>query len=699
MPPAGMLSELSASMNIPTLREWLYSAKALIAALLALYIALALPLDNPYWAMASVYVVSHPLSGATRSKALFRALGTLLGAAAAVVMVPPFAHQPVMQSLVISLWVGVLLFLSLLDRTPRSYIFMLAAYTVPLIALPQVEHPGAIFDAALARSEEILLGIACAAVVNAVLFPSRIGPVIAARMDALLGDARAWIAGSLNPQQFGEAAPRTLHKLLGDVMALDGMIMQLSYDSASHLPARHAREFRARMAMLLPQLSSLIDPLHRLHSELGQLPAELSELLARLEAWLQSGDAEGGRQLREHSLRLETWLSDSHPPQALLIGSALRQLRQLLVLWQDCLNLRQSFAEDHPEQPPTLHYKVRQLIGGPRYYDYGLLAFSAASVGLSVFVACLLWIAVGWDYGFSGIFLVAVASCFFAAQDNPAPFIKTFLNWTLISTVAAGVYLFGLLPNIHDFGMLAIALALPLLLAGTLSGRPQFTVAVMLFAVQTISTITIQDAYKANFPLFADVALSNILGLVFAIVWARVSKPFGAEWAARRLARSTWRDLADLAQSEREHDHDRVAARMLDRTSQLVPRLTLVSDPRLALTDLTRDLRVCFRLLDLQRSLPVAIRRQVSPVLQEVHDYFQGCADARHQLPPPERLRARLDASLAALLALPGGAAHKTVEALAGLHMALFPEQPRRPVADDATGAPLLAPALAGKPA
>jgi len=90
-------------MNMPTWREWLFSAKALIAALLALYIALAIPLENPYWAMASVYVVSHPLSGATRSKAIYRALGTLLGAAASVVLLPTFAQQPVMLSLAISL--------------------------------------------------------------------------------------------------------------------------------------------------------------------------------------------------------------------------------------------------------------------------------------------------------------------------------------------------------------------------------------------------------------------------------------------------------------------------------------------------------------------------------------------------------------------------------------------------------------------
>nr|WP_263481120.1 FUSC family protein [Stutzerimonas kunmingensis] len=187
------------SMNMPTWREWLFSAKALIAALLALYIALAIPLENPYWAMASVYVVSHPLSGATRSKAIYRALGTLLGAAASVVLLPTFAQQPVMLSLAISLWIGALLFLSLLDRSPRSYIFLLAAYTVPLISLAEVNHPATIFDVALARSEEILLGIVCASVVNAVLFPSRIAPTLAAKMHLLLRDGRGAVSRMLNP--------------------------------------------------------------------------------------------------------------------------------------------------------------------------------------------------------------------------------------------------------------------------------------------------------------------------------------------------------------------------------------------------------------------------------------------------------------------------------------------------------------------
>lgn len=677
-------------MNIPTWREWLYSAKSLIAALLALYIALAIPLDNPYWAMASVYIVAHPLSGATRSKAIYRSLGTLLGAAASVALMPLFVHQPVMQSLVIALWVGLLLYLSLLDRTPRSYIFMLSAYTVPLISLSQVNQPEAIFDVALARFEEITLGILCAAVVNAVVFPSKVAPVLGARMDTLLGDARKWIASILAPQSLGDS--RALNKLLADVMLLDGMILHLSYDSASHLAARHAREFRARMAMLAPQVVSLADPLGKLREEFGELPQELAELLVRLEQWLQ-GDAEeqAARRLREHSQHLETWLCDTHPAQALLIGSALGRLRDLILLWQDCLNLRQSFASGQGE--PQLGYKVNQLLGGPRHYDHLLLAFSAGSVGLSVFVACLIWMSLGWDYGFSGIFLAAVVGCFFATQDNPAPFIRSFLFWTVVSTVAAGIYLFGLMPFIHDFGMLATALAVPLLLVGTLGGRPQFSAAVMLFAVQTISTITIQDSYKADFPLFADLAVSNVLGLVFALVWARVTKPFGAEWAARRLARSTWSDLAELAMAG-GRDPMRTAAQMIDRTNQLLPRLSQVRDPRLALTDASRDLRICFRLLELQqRRLPAPLRRLVRPVQEAVRDYYLACVRARHQLPPPDSLLERLDDCLGQL-PLTSGRALKTAQTLTGLRLALFPQQPRQPAA--APVPPPHGPVLAG---
>ncbi|WP_313487867.1 FUSC family protein [Stutzerimonas kunmingensis] len=661
-------------MNMPNWREWLFSAKALITALLALYIALAMPLENPYWAMASVYVVSHPLSGATRSKAIYRALGTLLGAAASVVLLPTFAQQPVMLSLAISLWIGALLFLSLLDRSPRSYIFLLAAYTVPLISLAEVNHPSTIFDVALARSEEILLGIVCASVVNAVLFPSRIAPTLAAKMHLLLRDGRGAVSRMLNTQHLGEADQHALNALLVDVMGLDAMISHLSHDSSSYLSTVHAREFRARMAMLMPQLISTADSRHRLQAELQGLLPELVDYLQQVDRWIQS-DAEAGHgeHLRDRSLQLAAWLGDSHPAHALEIDSGLRQLRALIDLWQDCLDLYQQFHEGHPEAAPALRYHVQQLVGGPRHYDYGLLAFTAASVALSVFCLSMLWFVSGWEHGYSGVFIAAVAGCFFASQDNPAPFIKSFLVATLISSTAAGVYLFALMPNVHDFGSLAILLALPLLLLGTLAGRPQHAGTVIVIAVQTISNITLQDSYRADFQLFADIALSTALGVLFAFVWARLTRPFGTLWAARRLVRHGWLSLAALADLRRWRNEADDASSFIDRIAQLLPRLAQLDDDRLALNDATRELRVGFRLLELRELRPApAIEQKLEPVLGMIRAHFLACATARSQLPAPEPLHDALEAALQDLQRDASPIAHQAAQVVHGLRLALF---------------------------
>ena len=144
-------------MTFPAWRDWLFSLKAFIAAMLALGIALKFGMPRPYWAMTAVYVVANPLMGATVSKAFDRMFGTVLGAAGAVVLVPPLVNAPELLMLAVAFWTGTLLFIALHDRTPRNYVFLLAGYTLPLLALPNVDAPGTIFDVAVARSEEIIL--------------------------------------------------------------------------------------------------------------------------------------------------------------------------------------------------------------------------------------------------------------------------------------------------------------------------------------------------------------------------------------------------------------------------------------------------------------------------------------------------------------------------------------------------------------
>lgn len=183
-------------ISMPSRSDWLFSLRTFAAAILSLYIALRLGLSRPSWAMGTVYIVSHPLIGATRSKSAYRVGGTLLGAGGAIFFLPPLVNAPLLLSLVVAMWSGFFLFLTMLDRTPRSYMWRLPAYSMPLIALSAVNVPEQVFDIAMARSEEIVLGIVCASVVSALVLPSRVSGVLVLRIDGWLKDAATWAGSS-----------------------------------------------------------------------------------------------------------------------------------------------------------------------------------------------------------------------------------------------------------------------------------------------------------------------------------------------------------------------------------------------------------------------------------------------------------------------------------------------------------------------
>ena len=61
----------------------LFSVKCFVAAMLAYYVALSIGLPRPYWAVTTSYIVAQPLAGAVLSKAVFRLIGTIVGATVA----------------------------------------------------------------------------------------------------------------------------------------------------------------------------------------------------------------------------------------------------------------------------------------------------------------------------------------------------------------------------------------------------------------------------------------------------------------------------------------------------------------------------------------------------------------------------------------------------------------------------------------
>ncbi|MEE1921509.1 FUSC family protein [Pseudomonas sp. 148P] len=666
--------------SMPPARDWFYGVRTFAASMIALYIALLLQLPRPYWAMATVYIVSSPFVGPTSSKALYRALGTLLGAAGAIFLVPMLVQAPVLLTLAVALWTATLLFLSLHLRTANSYTLMLAGYTLPMIALPVVDNPLAVFDIASSRAQEICLGIVCAAVVGAIFWPRRLTPVFVGATGSWFAEAMRYSDTFLARNASADTVGSLRASMVTTFNSLEMMIGQLSHEGARPQTVKNASELRGRMIHLLPVIDALDDALLALEGRAPRQAEAIKDLLEQCRQWLQSTaeDASVARwsALREQLERLQPSVADLDERPGLLLSNALYRLGEWIDLWQDCCSLKHAIAREDlsPWRAVYRHWRLGRLTP---FFDRGLMLYSVFSTFSAIVVAITLWILTGWADGASAVILAAVACSFFAAMDDPAPQIYRFFFWTTLSVVFASLYLFLVLPNLHDFPMLVLAFAVPFICVGTLTVQPRFYLGTLLTIVNTASFISIQGAYDADFLAFINANIAGPVGLLFAFIWTLVMRPFGVELAARRLTRFSWRDIVGMTQPATLAEHRHLGVQMLDRLMQHLPRLSQTGqDSGSAL----RDLRVGLNLLDLLAYLPRAAaqpRAALEKVIEEVGGHFQACLDAGERLHAPPALLGNMELARRALnlevMDGHGDARLHLLHALSGLRLALLP--------------------------
>ncbi|WP_110971707.1 FUSC family protein [Pseudomonas huaxiensis] len=690
--------------SMPPARDWFYGVRTFAASMIALYIALLLQLPRPYWAMATVYIVSSPFVGPTSSKALYRAVGTLIGAAGAVFLVPMLVQAPVLLTIAVALWTATLLFLSLHLRTANSYTLMLAGYTLPMIALPVVDNPLAVFDIASSRAQEICLGIVCAAVVGAVFWPRRLTPVFVGATGNWFAEAIRYSDTFLARDTAADTVGSLRASMVTTFNSLEMMIGQLSHEGARPQTVKNARELRGRMIHLLPVIDALDDALLALEARAPQQAQALQPLLASTREWLRASaddaSVERWSALREQLERLQPSVAELDDRPGLLLSNALYRLGEWIDLWQDCCSLKHAIAREDlsPWRAVYRHWRLGRLTP---FLDRGLMLYSVFSTFTAILAATALWILTGWADGASAVILAAVACSFFAAMDDPAPQIYRFFFWTTLSVVFASLYLFLVLPNLHDFPMLVLAFAIPFICVGTLTVQPRFYLGTLLTIVNTASFISIQGAYDADFLAFVNANIAGPVGLLFAFLWTLVMRPFGVELAAKRLTRFSWHDIVGMTRPATLAEHRRLGVQMLDRLMQHLPRLNQTGqDSGSAL----RDLRVGLNLLDLLAYLPRASaqpRAALEKVIAEVGAHFQACLDARERLHAPPALLGSMELARRALNIAAmdghGDARLHLLHALSGLRLALLPgvevvlepadRQPQLPYGID--GAPL----------
>ncbi len=664
-------------MPWPSLSDWMFASKTFLTAMLALYIAMSLGLDRPYWAMASVYIASQPLSGATRSKAVFRLCGTVVGASASVILVPALADAPPLLSLALAFWVAGCLYLSLLDRTPRSYICMLSGYTAAIVGFPSVIAPDAIFDTALTRVEEIAIGVSLASLVASVVFPRSVGPALAARIDAWLENARGWSIDALSHR---DTAAEQARRLAADGVEINLLASHLSYD-ATTWETRHFGLLRARMILLIPVLASISDRMEALRAK---LPQEAAVLVGDLADWLA---------LRPHRPPHHRWptrwptrwprgsmpcrrgLAERFDWDSVLLTSLLIRLRELLDIMTDCATLRRQMVESVRPARTELRFASEASAALSWHRDHGMALLSAVACAAAILLACGVWIATAWNEGFVAAEMVAVACSFFAAQDDPVPAIVQFLGWSVAGVIIDGILLFGVLPAASSFVTLMLALAPVFLIGGLLVSMPRTASGGRALTANGATLLALESAYAADFPSFANSAMAFMLGLGLAAIVTRLMRSVGAGFSVSRLLGVIWLELARAAEQRGGHDRARYAGLMLDRLGLIAPRLA-EADQAGAAADALTDIRMGFNIIDLRR----ARHAVVWPVRDRIDILLDALANAyraRREVWPDAGLLPRIDQALTVMADHgPEGGRADALLGLVGIRRGLFPDAP-----------------------
>ena len=441
------------------------------------------------------------------------------------------------------------------------------------------------------------------------------------------------------------------------------------------------RAFDESVVALLPLLSTIEDRIALLRR--SGLPQQIEQLIAAVADWCQRTDgsesAEADRLKRECAAampdqRLQASWTD------LITVSLLARLPELIDSWRGCLELAALMRNPSSMRTRGIRASIAGLGAKPLHVDHGIAALSALTAACAISICCAFWIATAWPQGAVATGFVAVICSLFAALDDPTPTMSTLAAGIVASIPIAALYQFAILPAIDGYVALVVCLAPPLLLFGAVMAIPRYAA----FGLAPILGFTVllafQPQYTADMASFLNSAIAVVIGSLVGIATTRLIRVMGAQASVRRLLRSGWRDLADLADRTLIATRAEWSSQMLDRVGLLAPRMSQAgNDPELAYADALRDLRTGVTIIELQditSQLDQNGRKSIAEVLPEVAGHFRALARGRRQLPGLALLD-NIDALIGDIVAVKSQSQReKGLTAAIGLRRNLYPEAP-----------------------
>lgn len=453
---------------------WLFVGKSVLAIYLGAWLAMWLQLEQPSTTMITVAIVMHPHSGMVLAKSFYRTIGTLVGSLVGLALMSAFPQQRELFLLSLSLWVALCAGGALRYRNFMAYGFVLAGYTAAIVALPAIANPYGVFDSAVMRVSEVLLGIGVSALVSELVLPERLRPILRrearAHFAKFLAFLRGSTAGRIPRQAMQDAqlasvrAAVQLEDLRSSVIFEDPevrlrsrrmrllnqryMAAATSFQSLHHLINRLQRGGRdaaatALIALYRPLAAALTPPAgHAGDDDLHALPPQLDACVRALPG-------------RAAALRQE--LSDAAACREFDTGAAL--LARLVD------ELAAFVATEHALRTGKPVKGGVEKVHFSRSSDLAGVGVAVLRTFLTMATLSVFWLASGWTFGANAMLLAAIFSGLMAASPNPVGSVLHTLVGYAAGMLGAAITVFALMPGGEGYTML-VASTLPLLLIG-----------------------------------------------------------------------------------------------------------------------------------------------------------------------------------------------------------------------------------------
>jgi len=501
-----------------TVVELIFSLKTYAASMLALFIAFWAALDDPRWAVLTVFVVSQPDSGLVVAKSFYRMLGTVAGVLVTIALVFAFAQYGELFLASLAAWIAFCCFAARTARNFASYGFQLAGYSAAIIGIPAALEPRGAYPLIVARFTEISLGIACAALASRLIFVRELRPKVVALVHDLTRRTDHFAAIAIDPAADRERVAAERAQLTKDFVAVEAMQQSAFFESADarlrYTARRELREAAVELCAVVEGAAS---------RRVGPAPHPATTSIRELIS--NANDTPAG----------------NHAVVSTLVRAADEQ-----AVARARLRLRQSVAAfERGEDLPAPN------VADSFWSDPVDATLTAIRCALAIAITSAFWFVTAWPNGPTAVVVAAVVCTLFASMQQPDKIALACIATVLVAAVPVFVTQFHLMPLAVDFPSMAVAIAPLLLISGYILAQPGIGPLGMLSAVYFTYASNISNVMSYDAVAFLNSSFAVLVGIGVGAVLFAAFFPETPAHASRRFRRQILVHLSRLASARR----------------------------------------------------------------------------------------------------------------------------------------------------